>query len=270
MTSKTELELEAVEADWLDEEDEDEYEDDAQPYRYYDQRENYWELRAERGDVAGIDHNSVVDYLVQVLRYLFRFQPYTIDREVNYYETFDEKEKPIYPDVFVMKSPERLKFNSFHIGVSGPPPEFVFEVISERTISNDIKVKPSIYERWGVHEYFAYDRRERKRRSKKPRLYGWELVQGKMVPMQAQADDGRMWSKELECWLVPAGEILELHDRQNNRHLTPVEWRDIEQQRADAEQQRAENEREKAEVERHKAERLALFLRQQGFNPDEI
>lgn len=229
------------------------------PYRYYDIEENYWELRHKRGDVAGIGHNQVVDYFKQLVMQLYRSENYTIDREVNFYETFEKKEKPRYPDIFVIKSKGKLEFDSYHVGVDGPAPQVIVEILSTKTRTTDLYKKPSIYERWGVQEYFVYDYRKRQRKTQEPRLWGWRLVQGRFQPLEAGVD-GRMWSEQLASWLVPDGEYLRLYDKEGNLRLTGEEaarlFGQTQQHRADAEQ--------------HRAERLAQKLRELGIDPDEI
>lgn len=65
--------------------------------------------------------------------------------------------------------------------------------------------------------------------------------------------NGKLWSEELESSLGVDGRILRLYDRNGELRLT-----------------QAEAEWERAEAEQKRAEKLAAFLRQQGFDPDRL
>jgi Uma2 family endonuclease len=236
MTAKTDVELEDQTLN-LDEEDE-EFE---KPYYFYDDDNNYWRLREELGDMPSAKHNDLVDYLKQVLLWLYRLEGYQVNREINFYETTDRMEKPLYPDIFVLKSTEEFpQERGYRLLEDGPPPQVVIEVLSENTASNDLKVKPGRYAKWGVAEYFVYDPRKRVRRSKKPRLSGWRLlVSGKYQKLKAD-EQGRIWSEQLESWLVPDEALLRLYDREWNLRLSKA---DAEEQAKDAALQREEVER---------------------------
>jgi Uma2 family endonuclease len=230
MTAQTELDLKDQLLD-LDEEEDDE------TYYYYDDHDNWLELRHKRGDMPGTSHSDLEDYLMQVLFWLFRLEQYGIYRELNFYQTNNPLEKPLYPDLALLKSQKRSKPLSYRLGTDGPPPELVIEIISTKTRSTDLIRKPKRYQQWGVAEYFAYDPRPRRRKKTEPRLWGWRRNQGGVFEeIKAQAD-GRMWSEQLDSWLVPDGENLKLYDQQGNLRLT-------------------------------KAEALAERLRQLGYDPD--
>jgi Uma2 family endonuclease len=233
MTAKTELELENQIARLVEDDESEE------PFYFYDNENNWWQLRRERDDVPNAKHNDLVDYLKQVLQWLYRLEGYQVNREINFYETDNPLEKPLYPDIFLMKTREEFPAErGYRIGIDGPAPQVAIEVISKKTANTDLKVKPGRYEAWGIAEYFAYDPRTRKRKSNSPRLYGWRLVNGKYQELRPD-ELGRIWSEELDSWLVPDGEMLRLYDRDEHKRLT-------------------------------KAERLSERLRQLGEDPDQL
>ena len=249
MTAKTDLELETL----LDETGEDREELDY----FYDDENNYWRLREERDDVPNIKHNDLVDYLKQVLLWLYRFEKYQVNREVNFYETANPNEKPLYPDIFVLKSSEGFPAErGYRLGVDGPPPEVIIEIASQKTIRVDLKEKPARYQAWGVAEYFVYDPRERKRKLKKPRLVGWRMVGGKYQELEPEAN-GWLWSEQLDSWLAPDEAYLRLYDADKNLRLTGIEAvsRREEFERAEKEKERREREALQQEMQRLK-ERL--------------
>ncbi len=265
MTARSNLELQADELGL------DEDEQFQEPYYFYDNEENYWTLRQERDDMPTRRHNKVVEYLKQVLVWQYRKEAYIIDREINFYETLDRMEKPLYPDVFVLKTQTEFPEGSYRLGIDGPPPQLLIEIISKNTPGNDLKKKPPRYEAWGVAEYFVYDPRPRKRNLKRSRLTGWRLVEGKYQKLTPNSA-GRIWSEQLDSWLMPDGEMLRLFDREGNQRLTEAEERtqenltslrreeatrwekELAEQRAAAALQREEAERRAKEVALQQAE----------------
>lgn len=216
MTAKTDIDFEIE--DWLPEDEEDEEE----LYYFYDNDENYHQLRIERGDMPNADHNNLVDYLLQILRWLYNFENYAVHREINFYQTSDPNEKPFYPDVFVLKNqiPEHL--TSYRLGDGNPAPNVIIEVLSTRTRRSDLYQKPKLYAKWGVKEYFVYDPRPRTRKTKMRRLWGWQNRDGQVVEMVLEKDNS-LWSNELESRLIPDGVYLRLYDKDGNLRLTEAE-----------------------------------------------
>ncbi len=239
------------------------------PRHFYDIEENFWQLREELGDMPDPTHNLLVDCLLQILRFFYRLNRFVVEREIKIYGTGQYKEKPLYPDVFVLKSRQELTEGSYQIGVDGPAPEIVIEVISKNKPSNDLIKKPPRYEAWGIAEYFAYDPRERKIESHAPRLYGWRLVEGKYEQLKADSA-GRMWSEQLDSWLVPDGEMLRLFDRDGNQRLTDAEAahqaKEVERQAKETERQAKEAalQREAVALQQLETERNAKEVEQRA------
>jgi Uma2 family endonuclease len=237
-------------------------------YYYYDVEENYRRLRGERGDMPNAVHNDLVDYILQILRWQYLNTTFSIHREINFYSTDDQKEKPLYPDTFIIKGKQKLRPRSIRLYKDIPSPSIIIEVLSDDTSSTDLKRKPEWYAKWGVNEYFVYDPRERKRQLKKPkpRLYGWQIREGKAFPI-APDEDGAMWSHEVESRLVPHDDTLLFYDKDNNLRLTKAEAMERE---AEAQYQ-ARLEAERRE-ERERAAKEAAFqkLRELGFDPDKL
>ena len=114
------------------------------------------------------------------------------------------------------------------------------------------------------------------------------MVDGHFQQLVGEGPDGRMWSEQLQSWLVPAGQKLKLYDRDGNLRLTEVEYTkqqlqqqkleaeqqrlETEQQRQEAEQQKlkAEQQRQEAEQQKLKAEKFAQKLRELGIDPDTL
>ena len=120
--------------------------------------------------------------------------------------------------------------------------------------------KPRQYAQMGIQEYFAYDPNEPPMRRTAPRrLFGWHLAEGEVQALPPGAD-GRLWSNQLDSFLIPDGRMLRLSDREGFLRLTEAQ--------AEAEARRAETEARIAVVRR--AEALAEKLRSLGIDPDQI
>lgn len=251
MTAKTELEDQILLLDRAEEAEE--------IYYFYDIEENYRKLRQERSDMPNAKHNDLVDYLKQVLLWLYRFEKYQVNREINFYETNNPNEEPLYPDIFVVKTTKEFPVDrGYRIGLDGTAPEVIIEIVSKKTASVDLEEKPKRYEAWGVAEYFVYDPRPRKRNTKKLRLSGWRLVNSKYQVLQGD-ELGRIWSVELDSWLVPEGEVVRLYDKDWNPRLTQAE---AEKQEKEAERREKEAALQREAALRQELEKMAERLRQ--------
>jgi Uma2 family endonuclease len=196
--------------------------DDYEPYYYYDNFENFEKLRLH--DMPGSYHDSLIKYLIEVIEWLFRNQTVAIYREMNFYRTNNPNEVPLYPDIALMKGQEWRGLDSYRLGVDGRAPHLIIEVISTKSKRSDTTTKPKKYEAWATEEYFAYDNRPRLRRRSAQRLLGWRLNrQGKYEVIKAE-NDGRMWSEQLQCWLVPDDLKLRLYSADNKMLLSKSEW----------------------------------------------
>ena len=151
---------------------------------------------------------------------------------------------------------------SWRVGKTGPVPQVVFEIASEKTWGNDLKDKPLQYGLMGVKEYFAYDPNARplKRRTSR-RLWGWQLDKGSdEMREMALRPDGSLWSQHLESFLVPDTRYLRLYDSQRQLRLT----------RAEAEARRADAEAEARQAAERRVEALIAKMRSLGIDPDQI
>jgi hypothetical protein len=154
------------------------------------------------------------------------------------------------------------------VGLDGPAPQVVFELLSKDTWQRDLTEKPAVYARMGVHEYFAYDPQPRPlARATAHRLFGWRLQprEGTMRPLSLR-QRGYLWSLELESRLVPDGRWLRLYDRVGQLRLTETE---VAEQQAEAEARRAQAEAQRARAAEQRARLLAEKLRSLGVDPDQ-
>ena len=224
----------------------------------------YYDLHPTEEDLMGesADHSALVRYLMEVLTWLFHIYPCAIYENLNFYQTAFYQEKPLAPDIAVIRGVEFQRVRSWRVGKHGPAPHVVFEIASLETWETDLAEKPTKYGRMGVQEYFAYDPNDPTVFKDKPgRLLGWRLDPNQQemgeLPLRA---DGSLWSVQLESFLVPDGPFLRLEDRYGQRRLT----------KAEAEEQRAEAAERRAEAEAKRAEALAEKLRSLGIDPNQL
>jgi len=246
--------------------------------RYYDSHQSELE-EEELGQSRA--HFYAIRYLLLILEWLFesRGQKVGIISEVGLYQTANKLEKPRQPDIAVVDGleivPKRKKdySPSYYVGANGPPPRLIFEIASQDTWQADLEEKPPIYARMGVREYFVFDPQPglgvwTNQWRAKERLIGWRLqADGSYVEL-AKDEQGRMWSEELESWLVldPAkNEQLLLYSAEGELRVNKAEAAQqnslIERRRADSaelkafvSQRKANQEAQRAEQESRRAE----------------
>lgn len=216
-------------------------------------------------------HHVLIHYLEEVVTWLFHHQACSVQVNLNFYVTNDEDEYPIVPDVAVIKGVPFRHELSWRIGVTGPAPQVVFELASDKTWKRDLEEKPNIYAQIGVQEYYAFDPYEPPlplSRRKGRRLFGWHLDADtglmRQVPPQS---DGGLWSPQLNSWLKPDGMYLRLYDRSGRRRLTEKE---VDKAKAEAAIRQMQAEAARAEQEARRAEAFAEKLRALGIDPDQL
>ena len=219
----------------------------------------YYDSHPTEEDLMGESrpHASLIHYLVEVLTWLFRHQACAIYENFNFYQTADENEYPLAPDVALIKGVTHSPDISWRVGKDGSAPQVVFEIASPKTWARDLEEKPMQYAAMGVQEYYAYDPYKTAlalSRRRGGRLFGWhrEHTTGRMRRLELR-HDGSLWSPHLESFLVPDGAYLRLYDSAGNLRLTKDE----------AEERRADIEAEQKRI-------FAEKLRSLGIDPEQL
>ena len=84
--------------------------------------------------------------------------------------------------------------NTYRLWEVGKPPDFVMEIASENTKSNDLIGKRELYARLGIGEYWRYDQTGGDFYGEP--LVGERLVDGEYQQLQMREDeDGRLWAR---------------------------------------------------------------------------
>ena len=133
----------------------------------------------------------------------------------------------------------------------GKPPDFVLEVASPSTASNDLGRKRDLYARLGVPEYWKLD-------PTGGELYGIvlkgeRLIDGEYVPYDLNVEpDGSVWSRSevLELDFIWDGEQFSIRDALTEDRIDPRASVELERIRADVAESRAEAAEGRAERER--------------------
>jgi len=232
--------------------------------RYYDSHQSELE-EEELGQSRS--HFYAIKYLLLILEWLFesRGQKVGIVSEIGFYQTANKLEKPRQPDLAVVDGleivPKRKKdySPSYYVGADGPPPRVVFEIASQNTWQADLEEKPGVYARMGVKEYFVFDPQPglgvwTNQWRAKERLIGWRLQANGSYAELAKDEQGRMWSEELESWLVldpSKNEQLLLYSAEGELRVNKAE---AAQQNSLIERRRADSAELKAFVSQRKAQ----------------
>jgi len=226
----------------------------------------YYDSHPTQEDLMGESrpHAVLVEYLKQVLEWLFHNQACAIYENFNFFQTSDENEYPLAPDVALIKGVTHSPDISWRVGTDGPAPQVVFEIASPKTWARDLEEKPAEYAAMGVQEFYAYDPYMTPlplSRRKGGRLFGWHRDgrTGQMRRLSLRSD-GSLWSPHLESFLVPDGAFLRLYDHTGNLRLTKGE---VDALRADSEARRADIEAEQKRI-------FAEKLRSLGIDPEQL
>ena len=203
------------------------------------------------------------DYLiygVEALKYYYRNQEqvYVSGNLLIYYEQGNPK-AVVSPDVFVVFGVSNQSRRSYKFWEeNNKAPDFVIEITSKSTVSQDQGLKKGLYAFLGVTEYFQYDPSGD---YLNPALKGYRLVSENYVPIQPTI----LPSGELSF----SSEVLSLQLQLQSGKLrfydpiiqeTLLTYLEVEQARQTAEQARqaAEQARQAAEQARQTAEQARL------------
>ena len=106
----------------------------------------------------------------------------------------------VSPDCYVVTglSPEQQeninRNNTYRLWEVGKPPDFVMEIASENTKSNDLIGKRELYARLGIGEYWRYDQTGGDFYGEP--LVGERLIDGEYQRIRMREDeDGRLWAR---------------------------------------------------------------------------
>ena len=146
----------------------------------------------------GMQQNPIMEDIASVLRAHFKQQADSVLVSGPTFILYDihNPNARIAPDCYVTLDVDAqtiVTHNSYRVWQWGKPPDFVLEVASESTASNDITSKRNIYAGIGVLEYWRFDPSGGELYGKP--LVGERLVEGEYEPYKLHtAPNGDIWS----------------------------------------------------------------------------
>ncbi|MBV8695121.1 MAG: Uma2 family endonuclease [Ktedonobacteraceae bacterium] len=191
--------------------------------REHDEVAYYYDSHSTEKDLMGEPsfHSRLVHYLMNVLTKLFPAQTCSIHKNLNFYQTSDPNEYPLEPDIAVIKGVPFGRVRSWRVSKTGPAPQVIVEIGAQETWKKDLQEKPMQYMLMGVQEYFAYDPNLRPLTRDGRRLFGWRLDRaGRTMRELPLEPEGRLWSQQLESFLLPDNRYLRLYDSNGQLRLT--------------------------------------------------
>ena len=203
-------------------------------------------------------------YAVESLRIHFRDQPevYVSGNMFIYYERGNPR-AVVAPDVFaVIGAPNRQRL-SYKLWEEPKGPDFVLEITSRTTKSEDQGAKRGIYALLGVKVYWQFDPTGD---YLKPPLQGLQLIERNYwpLPVPETPSGGRIGSSQvLGLELSVEQGVLHFRDPATGEPLRSHAEAELERRAAEAARQAAETARQAAEAraDREAAERVALERR---------
>lgn len=203
-----------------------------------------------------------IAYGTEVLNIFFADRPdvYVSGNVLIYYEEGNPRAS-IAPDVFVVFNRPKGKRTSYKVWQEDNQyPDFVLEITSKSTVSEDQGTKRGLYAFWGVSEYFQYDPSAD---YLEPQLQGYHLANGNYFPLPGTPlPEGGLsiTSNVLGLALhLEQGELRFYNPAMGEKLLSHAE--------AEAARQSAAAAQQTAEA---RAERLAARLRDLGIDPDAV
>ena len=204
------------------------------------------------------ESDATRDYLIYGVEALDRYfqkdpKVYVSGNLFIYYEQGNPK-AVVAPDVFVVLGVDKKKRFSYKTWEERDKmPDFILEITSKSTASQDRGIKKGLYAYLGVKEYFQYDPTADYLR---PCLQGFRLMEGNYLPIlgQLHGDHLSIHSETLglELRLEADGEMRFYNPKTGEKLLSTGE---MEQDRVQAEQ---------------RADKLAAKLRELGLDPDRL
>lgn len=197
-------------------------------------------------------------YAVESLRIYFRDRPnvYVSGNVFVYYEQGNPK-AVVAPDVFVVIGAPSHDRASYKLWQEPKAPDFVLEITSKSTYSEDQGAKRGVYALLGVKEYWQYDPTGD---YLEPRLQGLQLIERNYWPLPVQERSGsdlQMHSAVLGLDLRLDEGQLRFHDPATGEPLRSHAESELARRAAEQARQAAEHARQVVDQARQNAEARA-------------
>lgn len=234
-----------------------------------DETLQYYDLPIEEEELSQTQiHQLVIRTLLSIIEQMYQNHDVTILTSVNIYYP---NQPAVAPDVTVIDKKIRVRkeSGSYYVTDTNPAPRVAIEIASNQTWERDLKDKLTRYEKMGTLEYFVFDPNVpqvwKKEWRKQGRIVGWRLNQNNKLERIPVIQQGRIWSNQLDSWLViePLDEVfgLRLYEQDGiTQRPTMGEVVAAEKRRADAAERLIEEEKRQREAMEAELERLRKLL----------
>jgi hypothetical protein len=206
--------------------------------------------------------------LVEELRCLFIGQMVFVAGNLFWYPVRGNNKIVLAPDAMVVfgrppdDSPETERGSYLQWLEDDIAPQVVFEVLSPNNTDAEMAAKLSWYERYGVQEYYVIDPRGET-------VQGWLRKRSRVKPIPET--DGFKSPLLGVRFVTTNGLKVFLPDGREFQSRDQAELRALKDKiRADQAESALEKAKADAEKERLNNEMFSAFLRQQGFNPEDV
>ncbi|TVS20960.1 MAG: Uma2 family endonuclease [Planctomycetaceae bacterium] len=162
-------------------------------------------------------HRKEIIRQIELLEDYYRGQKVYVSGDLLVYYVEGDPRKYVVPDAFVVKGIVPQDRRTYKIWVEGKAPDMVIETTSRRTRRKDRQIKPELYARLGVKEYFLFDPLGE---YLDPPLQGFRMDGGAYQRIEL-AKDGGLDSHELQLRLrLGDGHLDFVHRNTGERLLT--------------------------------------------------
>ena len=102
-------------------------------------------------------HRDWMVRIIELLKYRYRGQRVYVSGDLLVYFEEGNPRQFVVPDAFVVKDSDPGRRRVYKLWEEGKAPDVVVETTSQGSRQEDTLVKPKLYARIGVREYFLYD-----------------------------------------------------------------------------------------------------------------
>ena len=197
----------------------------------------------------GMQQELTITFLAFVLRWWFRQRPdvFVSAGGFIFWDPANGNER-VGPDCYMALDTDPdfvYQFPNYFVWEVGKPPDFVMEVASPSTASNDLGRKHDLYARLGITEYWKLDPTGGELYG--AALMGERLVDGEYVAYDLNVEpDGSAWSRSevLELDFLWDGERFDIRDPLTGRTIDPRVEAETAHERARTAERQIESERQ--------------------------
>ena len=229
-------------------------------------------------------------YLIEALDYYFQNERHVyVSGDLLIYYEKNHPQKSVAPDVFVVLGIPKRNRDIYQTWVEGKAPDVVIEIASPTTYHKDEQIKPELYQRLGVKEYFQYDPtgdylplplsgRKLDDQGQYQTLATQTLTDGTLIiasdilrlELRLEDDELRVFDPNTKEYLLTYYEEADARRLAEKQAMLERKRKEWAQREALLERQKAEQAQQQAEQEHQRSQKLAEQLRALGFNPDDI